>query len=90
MRTATKEKIETPMNDNLFMYRAQLPKEIVYEGARLSENYRTRTAIVYSPDEPQFFVFKIVMNGQAEVLGELIETTTSLQRAMDLAAKQEG
>jgi len=68
----------------------------------MQEHYRTPFAIVYQQIPPpmprystqpyapiyKFLVFKIQMDGEAEILGELIFTTTNFTHALDIAAKQ--
>ena len=89
-------------NYNPKKQRVLLPRDFTYEGRLMEENYRTPFAIVYQmipPAAPRystqpyvpihnFLVFKIQMDGEAEILGELILTTTNFTQALETAAKQ--
>ena len=79
-----------------------LPHDFEYEGRPMQQHYRTEYAVVYQQIPPagkrenfqpaplyKFLVFRIERDGEAEVLGDLILTTTSFTQAMDFAAKQE-
>jgi hypothetical protein len=91
-------------NFNPKKHRVLLPRDFEYQGRPMQEQYRTPFAIVYQqipapsprystqPYVPiyNFLVFKIQMNGDAEVLGELIFTTQDFTQALEVAAKQQG
>jgi hypothetical protein len=89
-------------NFNPKRHRVPLPRDFEYEGRPMQQHYRTPFAVVYQqipapaprystqPYTPiyNFLVFKIQMDGEAEILGELILTTQDFTHALTVAAKQ--